>query len=287
MAARKLAGPKAKATANARAVLGEELGGLGVRGSWDGQARWHGDRVGEDDQDREPQSRRPAELGERFGLTTRIMNIANGRRLVDTPRRKYDSLKRATQALETRAEIARAARKLFVEQGWAATTVRDVAREAGVSVPTVYSVYVNKTGLALAVADAADLSADGPRMVEELESETSPARQLAAMIGYDRRLYERSGEVIVPLREAGRVDPELAGVHSEGRRRGDQTRRQVFSGWSDMRMDVETAIDVYAALCNIDVYLTLINERGWSPDRVEQWWNEVLTRELLLVDGQP
>lgn len=205
---------------------------------------------------------------------------------METPRRKYDSLKRAAQALETRAEIARAARKLFVEQGWAATTVRDVAREAGVSVPTVYSVYGNKTGLALAVADSADLSADGPRMVEELESETDPARQLAAMIGYDRRLYERSGDVIVLMREAGRVEPELANVYGEGRRRGDETRIQVFSGWPRLRLDIGTAVDVYAALCNIDVYLTLINERGWSADRVEQWWNEVLTRELL-VGGPP
>jgi TetR/AcrR family transcriptional regulator, regulator of cefoperazone and chloramphenicol sensitivity len=201
---------------------------------------------------------------------------------METPRRKYDSLRRATQALETRAEIARAARKLFVEQGWAATTVRDVAREAGVSVPTVYSVYGNKTGLALAVADAADLSADVPRMVDELESGAEPERQLAAMIGYDRRLFERSGDVIVLVREAGRVEPELADVYREGRRRGDETRVQVFRGWPRMRLDVETAVDVYAALCNIDVYLTLTNERGWAPDRAEQWWNEVLRRELLV-----
>ncbi|MEV0201787.1 TetR family transcriptional regulator [Nonomuraea sp. NPDC050691] len=45
--------------------------------------------------------------------------------------RRYDSLRRTAQALETRAEIARAARRLFVERGWAATTVRDVAREPG------------------------------------------------------------------------------------------------------------------------------------------------------------
>ncbi|SMD18859.1 hypothetical protein [Kibdelosporangium aridum] len=66
----------------------------------------------------------------------------------------------------------------------------------------------------------------------------------------------------------------------------DETRIQVFSGWPRLRLDIGTAVDVYAALCNIDVYLTLINERGWSADRVEQWWNEVLTRELL-VGGPP
>src|SRR5262245_41919973 len=98
----------------------------------------------------------------------------------ESGRRRYDSLRRTVQAQETRAEIARAARRLFVSQGWSATTVRDVAREAGVSVPTVYAAYENKTGLALALADSADLSADVPRLLEELES-ADPQGQLAAM----------------------------------------------------------------------------------------------------------
>ncbi|MFI6735871.1 TetR/AcrR family transcriptional regulator [Nonomuraea sp. NPDC050451] len=200
--------------------------------------------------------------------------------------RRYDSLRRTTQALETRAEIARAARRLFVERGWAATTVRDVAREAGVSVPTVYSVYGNKTGLTRALADAADLSADPSQQLAELEAPgTDPARQLAAMAGFDRRLYERAGDVIALLREAGRVEPELATVYRDGRRRADETRTAVFSSWPAgalrQGLDVPAAVDVYAGMCSIDVYTTLTAERGWSPDRVERWWSEALVRELL------
>ncbi len=200
--------------------------------------------------------------------------------------RRYDSLRRTTQALETRAEIARAARRLFVERGWAATTVRDVAREAGVSVPTVYAVYGNKTGLTRALADAADLSADPSQQLAELEAPgTDPARQLAAMAGFDRRLYERAGDVITLLREAGRVEPELATVYRDGRRRADETRTAVFSSWpgGTLRegLDVAAAVDVYAGMCSIDVYATLTGERGWSPARVERWWSEALVRELL------
>ncbi|MFI7225304.1 TetR/AcrR family transcriptional regulator [Nonomuraea angiospora] len=200
--------------------------------------------------------------------------------------RRYDSLRRTAQALETRAEIARAARRLFVERGWAATTVRDVAREAGVSVPTVYSVYGNKTGLTRALADAADLSADPSQQIADLEApRTDPARQLAAMAAFDRRLYERAGDVITLLREAGRVEPELATVYRDGRRRADETRTAVFSSWPAgalrQGLDVPAAVDVYAGMCSIDVYTTLTAERGWSPDRVERWWSEALARELL------
>lgn len=201
-------------------------------------------------------------------------------------RRRYDSLRRSTQALQTRAEIARAARRLFETRGWADTTVREVAREAGVSAPTVYATYGNKAGLTRAVADSADLSADAPRMLAELESEAAdPERQLRAMAGYDRRLFERAGDIIVLLREAGRSEPELATVYQDGRRRGDQTRIQVFSSWptGTLRpgLDLQTAVDIYAALCNIDVYTTLTTERGWQPSRVEQWWGQALVGELL------
>ena len=204
----------------------------------------------------------------------------------ETERRRYDSLRRGTQARETRAGIARAARRLFVDRGWAATTVRDVAREAGVSVPTVYAAYGNKAGLTRALADAADLSADAPRMLAELEAATGdPGRQLAAMAGYDRRLFERAGDIIALVREAGRTEPELAAAYLAGRRRGDETRRQVFAGWPAgvLRpgLDAGTAVDVYAAICNIDVYATLTAERAWAPDRVEQWWAGALARELL------
>ncbi|MFC5825008.1 TetR/AcrR family transcriptional regulator [Nonomuraea insulae] len=200
--------------------------------------------------------------------------------------RRYDSLRRTAQAMETRAGIAQAARRLFVDRGWAATTVRDVAREAGVSVPTVYSVYGNKAGLTRALADAAGVSADVAQQLAELEAAgASPERQLAVMAGFDRRLYERAGDVITLLREAGRAEPELAGVYRDGRRRADETRVAVFSSWPDGTLreglDVPTAVDLYAGMCSIDVYTTFTTERGWSPDRVERWWSEALARELL------
>ncbi|PXX62146.1 TetR family transcriptional regulator [Nocardia tenerifensis] len=198
-------------------------------------------------------------------------------------RRRYDSLRRTAQAQQTSAEIASAARRLFVTKGWAATTVRDVAREAGVSVPTVYAAYGNKNGLTWALADAADLSADLSRLLAELEDAPEPAAQLAAMAAYARRLFERAGEVIVLVREAGRTEPELAQSYRDARARADDAHRQVFTAWPPgaLRHDLPTALDIYAAICNIDVYTELTVERRWPPARVEKWWADTLTRELL------
>ena len=164
--------------------------------------------------------------------------------------------------------------------------MREVAREAGVSVPTVYAAYGNKVGLTRAVADSADLSADAPQMLAELEAAAAdPERQLAAMAAYDRRLFERAGDVILIIRDGGRSEPDLATTYSDGRKRGDETRIQVFSSWPSGTLrpglDLQTAVDVYAAICNIDVYTTLTTERGWPPARIEEWWGQTLSRELL------
>ncbi|MGW3992535.1 helix-turn-helix domain-containing protein [Amycolatopsis sp. NPDC004772] len=197
--------------------------------------------------------------------------------------RRYDSLRRLEQAQRTRADIAAAARRRFSAQGWAATTVRDVAREAGVSVPTVYAAYRNKAALVRALADAADLTADLPRLLDELEATSVPAAQLAAMAAFDRRLFERAGDLIALVRQAGRTEPELADVYREARETADGTRRLVFTSWPEgtLRPDVPTAVDIYAGLCNVDVYTTFTVEREWSPERVEHWWAEALARELL------
>jgi len=203
-------------------------------------------------------------------------------------RRKYDSPTRRDQAEATRSRIAEAARTVFVERGWAATRVRDVAAEAGVSEASVFAIHGNKAGLALALVDAVDLSADIPRLLEELEQAAGdPRAQLAAMVGMDRRLFERGGDVLALMREAARAEPVLGQAYAEGRGRGDESRRRMFSTWPKKAfrrgVTVDAARDTYAALCNVDVYLVLTGERGWEPGRVETWWLDTLER-LLLAD---
>jgi len=77
----------------------------------------------------------------------------------------------------------------------------------------------------------------------------------------------------------------VADEHGEGRAHGDELRRDTFATWpaGTLRngVNVEDAVDVYAALSNIDVYRELIDERYWTPDRVQAWWTSTLTHTLL------
>ena len=76
--------------------------------------------------------------------------------------RTYRSPVRAEQAAATRRAVLVAARKLFTTTGYAATTVADVARLAGVSVDTVYTSVGRKPELLLAVHDMALGGGDEP-----------------------------------------------------------------------------------------------------------------------------
>jgi TetR/AcrR family transcriptional regulator, regulator of cefoperazone and chloramphenicol sensitivity len=205
-------------------------------------------------------------------------------------RRKYDSPVRREQAEATRRQIADAARRLFVERGWAGTRVRDVAAEAGVSEATVFSVHGNKAGLARALIDSVDVAADVPALISELQAaEGDPAGQIDAYVRFDRRLFEQGYDVLVLMREAERSEPDVAAAYRKGRRRGHKNQLRMFASWpaGAFRRGVtpERAAAVFASMCNVDVYRVLTEEHGWSADEVEEYWGDALKR-LLLRDGQ-
>lgn len=96
------------------------------------------------------------------------MNTANVGRVPDPVKsRSYSSAKRSEQAAATRGAVLAAARDLFTTQGYADTTVTDVAQLAGVSVDTLYASVGRKPQLLLAVHDMVLGSAEEPIDAEQ------------------------------------------------------------------------------------------------------------------------
>lgn len=204
---------------------------------------------------------------------------------MSTPR-TYRSDLREQQAQRTRELIAEAARARFLDKGWAGTSVRSVAEGAGVSEATVYHVYGSKAGLASSLIDAAEHSADVERAVTELRERVGdPAGQLRAFVAFDRRLYERGGDVIRILAEGRRQHPDLGRAYDDGRQRGDRERRKVFAAWPAEAwlrgVGPERAVAVYGVLVSLESFDTATRDYGWSPADVEGWWYTTLV-ELLL-----
>lgn len=144
----------------------------------------------------------------------------------------------------------------------------------------------SKAGLASSLIDAAEHSANVGQAVTELrERPGNPVEQVRTFVAFDRRLFERGGDVIRILGEGRRQHPELGTAYDEGRSRGDSQRRAVFSSWPAAvwraGIDTDRAIAIYAVMVSLESFDIAIRECGWSPDEVENWWHGTLA-ELLL-----
>src|SRR5258708_34078955 len=62
-------------------------------------------------------------------------------------KRSYDATRRAEAAARTRQSILEAARTLFAENGYSATSMAAIAQAAGVALDTVYASAGRKPGL--------------------------------------------------------------------------------------------------------------------------------------------
>ena len=82
-------------------------------------------------------------------------------------KRPYRSPLREQAALRTRTQIRDAAARLFVRQGYAATTMRQISEQAQVSERTTYLVFPSKLDLLLEVIGVATAGDDRPVPIAE------------------------------------------------------------------------------------------------------------------------
>ena len=206
--------------------------------------------------------------------------------------RTYDSSLRAQQASARRRALAQAARDLFVERGYPATTMDAVAKRADVSLKTVYNAYRSKAGLLRAVWDLSlkgDLD-DAPiaerRWYTELLSEPDPHRQLAMTAENSRIVKTRIGPMLRVIRDAAPVDEDLAALWELIQTDFWANQRAIVESLADKGslrpgLDVQRATDLLWTLNHPDVWLLLVDRRGWSPEDWESWFAKTCREQLL------
>jgi TetR/AcrR family transcriptional regulator, regulator of cefoperazone and chloramphenicol sensitivity len=199
--------------------------------------------------------------------------------------RDYRSSLRDEQARETRAKIRAAARELFTKQGFAATTIADIARAAGVSQPTIYAAYESKAGVVSAMLEEMEEAADiGPRL-QAVFTAPDPREALTLWVEAHCVLFDGGRDV---LRAA-----ILASEHEGVRKlmeRGDSHRRDVIDAlvqqWSRQHalrpvLDPTEASEQMWLLTTVEGFLNAIDRVGWTPARYQEWLTALLERELL------
>jgi AcrR family transcriptional regulator len=208
--------------------------------------------------------------------------------------RRYESPHRREQAEQTRRVIIAAASRLFLEHGYAATTMAAIAAEAGVVVETVYRAFDGKAALFRAVLEAALAGGieQAEQPVEErpaiaaVIAEPDPARQVELYAATQPGIHRRAGPLLRALRDARALDPELGRVWDEmedWRRRGQGQFADLLASRGVLRPGLSAAMagDIVWTLCSLAVHDLLVLERKWSLRRYGEWLASALKRELL------
>jgi AcrR family transcriptional regulator len=207
---------------------------------------------------------------------------------IATRRRPYRSPLRVAQAGQTRSAILAVATRLFSENGWSGTGMRDVARAAQVSVETVYANFGSKGSLLRQALDVAVVGDDEPVPLSDRPQfralAEGDARARAQATGYLlATMHRRTAALYRVLQHAAAAgtDAEMAALL---RTHQATERAQVREGvLAVARREVtETEVDAMFAVLSNDVFLLLTETTGWSDDQYATWVATTVARLLDL-----
>jgi TetR/AcrR family transcriptional regulator of autoinduction and epiphytic fitness len=205
---------------------------------------------------------------------------------------KSQATRRARKALATRWRILDAAEALFVQNGYAATTITAIAGRADVAVQTVYAVFGTKRAILaelLAVRVVGDDTATPLKDRDDwraMEAETDPRRQLGRLAAIATRIGERMGALYNVLAGAAGSDPEIAAMHQRQQQSRHNDQRRVArslarKGGLRPGLSETRATDIMWAIANPTMYHRLVTERRWAPTEYERWLAQLLACSLL------
>jgi len=196
------------------------------------------------------------------------------------------------QARQTRGRIIAAAAKRFLAHGYAGTTMRMVALDAGVALATVELAFRTKARLLKAVIDVAIAGDDEQvpmldrKWASRAESIAAPADFVAAFAQVLAASAERAAGLAAAALEAARADEDITAVAAQL-----MSQREVMAAWlvdgvmrrSPIRDGTSrvAAVDTVWTLMDPVIFCRLTSDRHWTTSQFERWFTDSVTRLLL------
>lgn len=207
-------------------------------------------------------------------------------------RRPYHSPRLQEQRHQTRQAILDAARLLFIERGYAGTSMGDIATAAQVSIKTVEAAFGTKARLLTALWDVSVVGDDEAVSLaqrtwfREMLNEADPRRQLALHARNARRIKHGIGALTEVVRRAAQSDPEIGERWHLIQDQFLENQRMVAEslaakGALRADLDIADAVEIIWTLNHPSVYYLVVFERGWSEDHYERWLADAFICQLL------
>ena len=191
-----------------------------------------------------------------------------------------------------RAAVVDAARTLFLERGYGATTIEAISALSDVPPATVYRLFSSKRGILKALLDVSIVGDDEAvpmpdrPQVRALLADPDPGKQLAGFAGVIAEVNGRTAPIYRILVSAAASDPDAAALldeltHQRQEGQGHIARSLARSGSLRPKLRERDVADIIHALMSPEVYRLLVVDRGWSAERYQRWLTEIVNDQLL------
>lgn len=200
--------------------------------------------------------------------------------------RRYVSRQRADAAASSKAGVLDAARGLFVRRGIDAVTIAQIARKAGVSVPTVYAHFKSKEGILRALLKGALFGPRYQKALERLAGEKDAVRLIELTAVVARSIYEGESAELGLVRGSSAFSPALRKTEQEFESmRFDMQEERVRLLFEQRKarkdLSFEEARRILWMYTSREIYRMLVQESGWTPDQYQAWLSGTLVATLV------
>ena len=188
----------------------------------------------------------------------------------------------------TRSRIIDAARRLLTRGTYSSVTMEEIAKEAGVAYQTVYAVFGTKLQLAEEIIRVGFHLEGVEELTAQVRQGSDPEMWLRGAARVSRHIQETCADLLRFMRESG--DPGLLALlraKQEGRLTQESFLSAALDGTGKLRPGLSSAevLAVIWAMTGADLYSMLVFERGWTPNRYEDWLGTALIDLLLVPRG--
>ena len=208
----------------------------------------------------------------------------------DEPKRRYHAPQRDQDAQQTRRRIRATASDLF------GCGVREIATLAGVSPRLVFLTFGSKANLLSEIVSTAIVGDDLPVAVADRTAWRAmldaPGPQIPALFAQICVAINQRTAALLEMAEAAAAgDAELSGLRDRARHRRHTDCHQVAAALRDKQalrsdLSVEDAADTLFAFGAHTVYLMLVRDRSWTPERFQAWLTERVAQALVHTSAQ-
>jgi AcrR family transcriptional regulator len=186
--------------------------------------------------------------------------------------------------------ICAAAYRLFSDKGYLATSIEEIAAEAGVARPTIFTAVGPKATILRLVVDQALAGDDAPVPIaergwwREAVDEPDAVRSIELHARNMCLINQRAAPVLRALEIAASVDAEAGELWKRFQRQRHEGLNEfavaLTRKTTRVRYDEGTITDILSML-TADAYLRLVRDAGWPAERYQEWLTDALLRLFL------